>query len=281
VAAGGTYAFLLLGQIDGIAALGLAAAYAAWRTDRSAAAGFWLALALAATKPHLAIGLGIWLIARRDWHALAGAAAGCALVAAVSLALVGPGGIAGFVSALVFAVSNTPGASTLGLPGLVDSWLGGGPTPTVIGIAGSLIALAGCGLLGARSRGRPGALEASLAGAAALSLVASPHLLPHDLVILAPAFAWCAARAACAESGSWPGLVSIRVIAAWAVLGVLTLVDTGNAAAAPPGRLVPLGLIGIGIAALMIPASPARAGNPRRVALAQSGGGRGAGGSTA
>ena len=118
-------------------------------------------------------------------------------------------------------------------------------------------------LLGARSRGRPGALEASLAGAAALSLVASPHLLPHDLVILAPAFAWCAARAACAESGSWPGLVSIRVIAAWAVLGVLTLVDTGNAAAAPPGRLVPLGLIGIGIAALMIPASPARAGNPR------------------
>ncbi len=281
VAAGGTYAFLLLGQIDGITALGLAAAYAAWRTDRSAAAGFWLALASAATKPHLAIGLGIWLIARRDWRALAGAAAGCALVAAVSLGLVGPGGIAGFVSALSFAVSNTPGSSTLGLPGLVASWLGGGPIPLVIGIAGALIALAGCGLLGARSRGRPGALEASLAGAAALSLVGSPHLLPHDLVILAPAFAWCAARAACAETGSWPGLVSIRVIAAWAVLGVLILVDTGNAAAAPPGRLVPLGLIGIGIAALMIPASPNRAGNPRRVALAQSGGGRGAGGSTA
>ena len=281
VAAGGTYAFLLLGQIDGIAALGLAAAYAAWRTDRSAAAGFWLALALAATKPHLAIGLGIWLIARRDWRALAGASAGCGLVAAVSLALVGPGGIAGFVSALSFAVGNTPGASTLGLAGLVASWLGGGPIPMVIGIAGSLIALAGCGLLGARSRGRPGALEVSLAGAAALSLVASPHLLPHDLVILAPAFAWCAARAACAESGSWPGLVSIRVIAAWAVLGVLTLVDTGNAAAAPPGRLVPLGLIGIGIAALLIPAWPARAGNPRPVALAQSGGGRGTGGSTA
>ncbi|HXM70275.1 MAG TPA: glycosyltransferase family 87 protein, partial [Thermoanaerobaculia bacterium] len=72
VAAGGTYAFLLLGQIDGIAALGLAAAYAAWRKDRPAAAGFWLALAFAATKPHLAIGLGIWLVARRDWRALAG-----------------------------------------------------------------------------------------------------------------------------------------------------------------------------------------------------------------
>ena len=281
VAAGGTYAFLLLGQIDGIAALGLAAAYASWRTDRPAAAGFWLALALAATKPHLAIGLGIWLIARRDWRALAGAAAGCALAAAVSLALVGPSGIAGFVSALSFAVSNTPGASTLGLPGLVASWLGGGGIPMAIGLAGSLIALAGCGVLGARSRRRPGALETSLAGAAALSLVASPHLLPHDLVILAPAFAWCAARAAAAETGPWPGLVSVRVIAGWLVLGVLTLVDTGTAAPAPPGRLVPLGLIGIGVAALMIPALPARAPNAGRVALAQSGSGSGTGGSTA
>jgi hypothetical protein len=281
IAAGGTYAFLLLGQIDSIAALGLAAAYTAWRKDRPGAAGFWLALAFAATKPHLAIGLGIWLVARRDWRALAGAAAGCAVVAAGSLALVGPGGLAGFVSALGFAVGNTPGASTLGIPGLVASWLGGGTVPAAIGITGSLITLGGCGLLGARSRGKPGALEASLAGAAALSLVASPHLLPHDLVILAPAFAWCAARVAAAESAPWPGLVTIRLIAAWAVLGVLTLIDTGNAAPAPPGRLVPVGLLGIGIAALMIPASKPRVENPARVAVAQSGSGRGAGGSTA
>ncbi|MGA8361962.1 MAG: hypothetical protein WB793_10100, partial [Candidatus Dormiibacterota bacterium] len=109
----------------------------------------------------------------------------------------------------------------------------------------------------------------------------SPHLLPHDLVILAPAFAWCAARAAAAETGPWPGLVSVRVIAGWLVLGVLTLVDTGTAAPAPPGRLVPLGLIGIGVAALMIPALPARAPNAGRVALAQSGSGSGTGGSTA
>ncbi len=281
IAAGGTYAFLLLGQIDGIAALGLAAAYAAWRRDRPAAAGFWLALAFAATKPHLAIGLGIWLVARRDWRALGGAAAGSAAVVAVSFALVGSAGLAGFTSALGFALGNTPGASTLGIPGLVASWLGSGTLPAAIGIAGSLIALGGCAALGARSRGNTAALETSLAGAAALSLLASPHLLPHDLVILAPAFAWCAARAATAEGAPWPGRTSIRLIAAWAVLGALTLVDTGNAAPAPPGRLVPLALLGLGIAALMVPASRPRVGSPSLVVLAQSGSGRGAGGSTA
>ncbi|MGA8633663.1 MAG: glycosyltransferase family 87 protein [Candidatus Dormiibacterota bacterium] len=281
LAAGGTYAFLLLGQIDGIAALGLAVAYAAWRRDRPASAGFWLAIAFAATKPHLAVGLGVWLLARRDWRALGGAVAGCAVAAAVSLALVGPAGLAGFVSALGFAAGNTPGASTLGFPGLVASWLGGGTDAVVVGLFGSLVALIACSVLGSRSRGNPGTLEVSLAGAAALSLLASPHLLPHDLVILAPAFAWCMARAAAVDARPWPGLFSIRLIAAWAGLGVLTLVDTGNASTAPPGRLVPLALLGVGVAALMVPTSITRAGPAARTALAQSGSGRGAGGSTA
>jgi hypothetical protein len=164
---------------------------------------------------------------------------------------------------------------------LVASWLGGGMVAVGIGLAGSLLALAGCWLLGARSRGVPQALEVSLAGAAALSLVASPHLLPHDLIILAPAFAWCMARAAAIDAAPWPGLVTIRLIGAWAILGVLTLVDTGNAAPAPPGRLVPLALLGIGIAALVLPVASTRISPRARVALAQSGGGSGSGGSTA
>jgi hypothetical protein len=281
IAGGGTYAFLMLGQIDGITALGLAAAYAAWRRDRSATAGFWLGLAFAATKPHLAIGLGVWLLARRDWRALAGAATGCLLVAAVSLALVGPSGAGGFVSALGFAYGNTPGASTVGIPGLVASWLGAGTLPSMLGVIGSLAALAGCAILGARSRGGAIALEISLAGAAALSLAASPHLLSHDIVILAPVFAWCAARAAAADASPWPGLATLRVAGAWAILGLAAFIDTGNAAPAPPGRLVPLALIGIGAAALVITGSRSPAGGPALVALAQSGSGRGAGGSTA
>ncbi|MGA8416700.1 MAG: glycosyltransferase family 87 protein [Candidatus Dormiibacterota bacterium] len=280
-AGGGTYAFLLLGQIDGVAALGLAAAYAAWRKGHPGLAGFWMALAFASTKPHLALGLGIWLIARRDWRALAGAACGCAIAAAASLGLVGPAGIAGFMSALGFAIGNTPAASTLGMPGLIASWLGGGGAAVAIGIAGSAVALAACALLGIRSRGNPGALEVSLAGATALSLVASPHLLAHDLVIVAPVLAWCMARAAASEVAPWPGVITIRVLAAWAILAVFTLMDTGNAAPAPPGRLVPLALLGMGVAALMIPATRTRSGSPARAVLAQSGSGRGAGGSTA
>jgi len=212
---------------------------------------------------------------------LAGAASGCAVVGVVSLALVGPAGISGFLSALGFAAGNTPAASTLGVAGLVASWLGSGTVPAVASILGSVLALTGCAMLGARSRGNPGALEASLAGAAALSLVASPHLLSHDLVILAPAFAWCAARAVASEVAVWPGLAAIRVIVGWAALGALTLVDTGNAAPAPPGRLVPLGLIAVGLAALMVPPPARRVASPARVVLAQSGGGRGTGGSTA
>ncbi len=281
IAGGGTFAFLLLGQIDAIPALGLAAAYASFRWGRSAGGGFWLGLAFAATKPHLAVGLAVWLIARRDWRALAGAIAGCATVGAVSLALVGPSGVGGFLSALGFAYGNTPGSSTLGIPGLVASWLGGGAAAGAVGLTGSVAALGGCAVLGSRSR-RGGALELSLAGAAALSLLASPHLLPHDLVILAPVFAWCATLAAAADGSAWPGAVSLRVAAAWAILGAVTFIDTGNAAPAPPGRLVPLALIGIGVAALILSGSAAPAGSrPARVALAQSGGSSGAGGSTA
>ena len=281
LAGGGTFAFLLLGQIDGFAALGLAAAYASWRGERSATAGFWLGLAFAATKPHLAIGLAIWLFARRDWRALAGASTGCALVAAVSLALVGPSGIGDFVSALGFAYGNTPVSSTLGVPGLIGSWFGGGTLPAVIGITGASVALAGCAVLGAWSRRGSATLEVSLAGAVALSLVASPHLLAHDLVILAPVFAWCAARAATVDVTPWPGTAALRMIGAWAILGLVTLLDTGNSAPAPPGRFVPLVLLAVGAAALVITGSRSVAGRPARIALAQSGSGRGAGGSTA
>ncbi len=174
-------------------------------SGRNALAGFWLGLAFAATKPHLAIGLGVWLVARRDWRALAGAATGCALVAAVSLALVGPAGIGEFVSALGFAYGNTPASSTVGVPGLIASWFGTERRRRSSASSAHCSPWPAVRRSGLDRGDASVTLEVSLAGAAALSLVASPHLLAHDLVILAPVFAWCAARAAAADAAPWPG----------------------------------------------------------------------------
>jgi hypothetical protein len=81
-------------------------------------------------------------------------------------------------------------------------------------------------------------------GAAALSLVAAPHLLMHDLSLLAPALAWTVAWTAGRE-----GRRLTVVATAWLVLNLAALLDLGNASTAPPGRLVPLALVAAGVLA--------------------------------
>ena len=244
-----TLPMLLLGQWDGVCALGLALAYAAWRRDRPFAAGLWLALGFGIAKPHLAIGLLAFAIGRRDRHALLGIAAGAAALIAISVAAVGPAATLGFLGASSFALGNTPAPSTLGLLGLAASWLGSGPAATAIAIAGGILGLAACGLLGWRSHGRPDRMETTLAAAAALSLLVAPHLLAHDLVVLAPAFVWLAARAARVDAPRpWPGRAGTYVVAGWLLLALLVALDTGASAPAPPGRLVPWGLMAAAVA---------------------------------
>ena len=261
VAGTATLALLLLGQWDGVCALGLALAYAAWRRDRSVAAGIWIALGFGIAKPHLALGLLAYAIGRRDWRAVGGMAAGATVLAAASVAGVGPAATAGFVGANLFALGHTPAASTLGLLGLASSWLGTGPLPAGIALGGGILCLLGAGALGEHSRAGRARLETTLAAAAALSLVLSPHLLAYDLVILAPAMVWVGGRAAALDTGQpWPGRHAAAVIAGWLALAVLVVIDAGASAPAPPGRLVPWGLLAAS-AALAAPGSrnrPAR-----------------------
>jgi len=261
---------LLLGQWDGLLALGVGMAYLSWRRERNASAGVWLAAVAMLVKPHLFLGLAAFLLFRRDRRALLGAVAATVVIAALSLALVGPQGVAGFVRISLADADRWPPAMLLGFSGLFGSWLGNTATAHALAAAGDLAAVAACGVLGARSRD-PRRFETALAGTVALSLVAAPHLLTHDLVLLAPAAAWMLGRAAALDGVQrWPGVQSRRVLLLWLLLNLAALIDYGNTSPAPPGRIVPIALAALGLVAL-------RAVTPR-AAPAYSGRGSGVGG---
>jgi hypothetical protein len=253
VAGTGTGLLFLEGQWDGFAVLGLAAAYWMWRRDRGFAAGLLVALGIGIAKPHLALGLAAFVIGRRDWRALAGALTGAAALLLASVAAVGVGGVESYVGALL-QPSNSPVREMLGFSGLFGSSLGPGRLTDLLTIAGGAAAMVAAFWVGARSRLRPALLEPALFAATALSLLASPHLLGHDLTLLAPVLVallgWLAVRAR-----DWPDPASAALLGGWIVLSALALVDLAGQQAAGAGiRLVPLALIclGFGTAAAVI-----------------------------
>jgi hypothetical protein len=247
VAGTATLPLLLLGQWDGLCALGLAGAYAAWRRERPGLAGAVLVLGIASVKPHLGLGLAAFVLGSRDLRAIAGAAGAALLTVAASVLAAGAAATGAFLGATVLALGHTPAPSTLGLLGIASSWLGDGAAARVIAVAGGIAGVASAGYLGWRARGRRVLLEAGLAGAAALSLVVAPHLLAHDLVFLAPAFVWMCGRVGRGDAPrGWPAPRARAVIGAWFVLALLIALDAGAGDPAPPGRVVPLGLLAIG-----------------------------------
>jgi hypothetical protein len=248
----GTGLLFVEGQWDGLSALGLALAYAGWRRGRPGWAGFALAVTAAIAKPHLAVGIAAFMLGRRDWRALAGATAGVLAVVGGSLLVVGPGGISAFVAA-VLTPSNSPLAQMQGATGLFSSLLGVTIGAYALALVASLFAVAAAGLLGAISRRRGDLLEPALAGAVALSLFASLHLLGHDLTLLAPMFvvfvAW-QSRIDAAERRPWPGRSTLVAILAWVALSLATMADLGNRSIGfPPyhlgfpGRITPWALL--------------------------------------
>jgi len=169
-----TALLLLNAQLDGLVALGIGAAITLW--SRPYGAG--LALGLTLMKPQLVLPLGAALLLTRKWRVLAGwAAAGTALWAAAAVlnprwvldwlpvvrGTVQPGGrevdLAHFSTDLVPAAYQTPALLLL-----------------------SLVALAGVMVLAYRRRNefRP-ALAILVAG----GVLAAPHALPTDLVMVA------------------------------------------------------------------------------------------------
>ena len=207
---------LLEGQWDGVSVVGLAIAYVAWRKGRPGLAGFALGFTAALAKPQLVIGIAAYMLGRRDWRGIAGAIAGAAVTVVIGLLAGGPHGLTSFVSA-VATPHNSPTAEMQGSSGLFGSLFGQAPGVFYLSIAAGLAAAAVAGWLGAITRRRADLFEPSLCAAVALSLFASPHLLGHDLTLLAPVLigglAWLAGRP---TEKAWPGPGTLMAVAGWA-----------------------------------------------------------------
>jgi hypothetical protein len=255
----GSGLLLIEGQWDGVCALAVAAAFMLWRRQSSLAAGVVIGLLFALSKPHLAIGLIAFAAGKRDARALLGILLGGVATVAATVVFAGPAALSAFVHALL-TPSYNPLPVMQGASGFFASWLGSGATSLVLT---TLVCAAGAvtaGWLGRQASERPRMFEPAFAGACVLTLFIAPHLLGHDLVLLAPAFialvAWLARHtpATISLNGS-----AIAVLAWWVLLSFASQQDLGNYASAPPGRITPV-LLAIGAAGCVWIVSGARSG---------------------
>jgi hypothetical protein len=166
------------GQPTALLLLGAAMVVLALRSDSpalAAGAGVLLAVKPQYLPAYLAI-----LFAARRWRSLAAAAVGGGLL------LMSP--LAGGASGLSAMIHNALSANEAVAVRLNESWVGvfGPPLPsriaTMVAIALYLGVLGGLCLLAWR---RPASIIGFAALAGALTVLASPHALPHDLLILA------------------------------------------------------------------------------------------------
>src|SRR5205814_7213691 len=170
-----TALLLLNAQLDGIVVLGLGAAIALW--SRPFLAG--LALGLTLVKPQLLLPLGLALIAGRRWRVLAGwAVAGVVLTA--SYLPLDPGWIAHFIAPAASTVQVIAREVDLAhlavyLPRAAQTY-----GLVVISLAVSAVVV----WLAARRRDET-AIAASILIAG--GVLASPHALPADLVLVSVA----------------------------------------------------------------------------------------------
>lgn len=235
----GTGLLFLEGQWDGVSALGLGLAYALWRREHPGAAGFALGFTAAIAKPQLVIGIAAYMIGRRDWRAVGGAVAGAAVSIAIGVIGAGPGALRAFITAIA-TPGNSPTAQMQGTSGLFGSLLGHAPGVFLLAVGAGIAAAAVAGWLGTVAHRRPDLFEPSLCAAVALSLFASPHLLGHDLTLLAPALvaglAWLADRPG---ERHWPGPATLGILALWVLLSFASLGDLSQNTVGLPGRGTP------------------------------------------
>ena len=203
-----TALMMLNAQVDGIVALGLGGAIALW--SRPYLAGLTLGLTL--TKPQLVLPLGVALILARKWRVIAGwATAGAALLA--STLLVNPGWVFEWLGQTRSTVQT--GAREIDLPHLAVLF-----PNQVQGIALAFLTAIGIAAILALAWRRRGEFQPAAAILIAGGVLAAPHALPADLVLVALALAiWGEVR-----WHEWLGLSIVALVTALAPPQVPTVV---------------------------------------------------------
>lgn len=258
VAALGSLSMLMEAQWTGVNALGLALAYRDWRADRLGRGAVWLVLFAGVAKPHLALGLVAFALGWRDRRIVQGAVLGAIGVAVVSVAIVGTGGVAGFVHLVALSSTQFAPSAFVGIYGLTGVILGNGAPGEILWLAGAVAACVIAWLAGAAVRSDRSRLEVGLTVAALATILATPHAYVHDLVLLAPMFVWAMADARVRDAASLGQTrrATVLVLACWFTLSIAELLslDGGPLAAVlggpiAAGAVVPEVLIAFAVVA--------------------------------
>ena len=203
-----TALLLVNAQLDGIVALGLGAAMALW--SRPYLAG--LALGLTLMKPQLVLPLGAAVLVARQWKALAGWAAG-GLILLVPTLVLNPHWITDWLGQIRNTVA--PASREVDLPHFATLLPGGIQT---IGLA--LLTLVSVGIVLLLARMHRHDFRTTAAVMIAGGVLAAPHALPADLVLVAMAMAvWGDAR-----WFEWLGLSVAGLVCALAPVPIPALV---------------------------------------------------------
>jgi glycosyl transferase family 87 len=243
VAASPLVVTFLQGAFSLLVCVAVTEAYVALRTARDGRAGAWLALA--SVKPQAVVTLGVMLLVGRRWRAIAvGAVVGLAL-AAVATVVLGPGIWSEYLAFLSRYVStfdefsvrpsvmwNLRGTLTL-LIG-PDQAAGQATLINTVGLVGQLAGLAAVAWLW---RGRWAAtspdFDLRFALTLLIGLLTSPHLNPHDDLLLVPAAAIAYRGLRLRPNGGWIGLA----LAASPLVILATNSISANAVEGPPVRV--------------------------------------------
>ena len=206
------FAVLRYGQTSAFTLLMCAAVFAALRHDRRVAAG--IALGCLAYKPQLAMLVLLALLVSRDWRTVGAAAAAVAAQLAVALAVGGPGPLADYFrtlwwlarhpDAIVFFATEVHSAR--GFFHLLVA------SPTVVTIC-SAAALAVLAAAAVRCWRSAAPISLRWSAVAVMTILASPHLLTYDLLLLTVPMLLCADWAvAHREHALQPGIALVLLL---------------------------------------------------------------------